>query len=304
MAIFDNFILYFLVFGAIFSGASLLIYTPKPRGQSYQLACLCEDAPESSLKGQAYHLATPLACVWEDAPESSLRGQVCPLATPLMTPLACTLTQTWHNFYTQHLGKPDLNYWEWRDKPESRNVCQELSWLLELPQPTGAAREVLEALGEGGNPFELPSPSGRFGERDFQVQSQMRVAFKQWHDLARRRVGRASLKKIYRVCYGTTWGTIQQIIRRPFASEPWWQVLGVHPKANPLEVETAYKQLMKIWHPDLSQHPLATKMAARINMAYGEYRSCKGLSSIKGTQPLKSYTNLKVKLPDWLKPFL
>ena len=62
---------------------------PRLEGQSYHLACLWEDVPQTALKGQTYPLASPLmtpwACLWEDAPQTVLTGQ----AFPLMTSWAC-----------------------------------------------------------------------------------------------------------------------------------------------------------------------------------------------------------------------
>lgn len=47
------------------------------------------------------HPAYHLACLLEDAPESSLKGQFYPLATPLSTPIACTVPQVWRSIYRQ-----------------------------------------------------------------------------------------------------------------------------------------------------------------------------------------------------------
>ena len=62
---------------------------PRLGGQSYHLACLWEDVPQTALTGQTYPLASPLmtpwACLWEDAPQTALTGQ----AFLLMTSWAC-----------------------------------------------------------------------------------------------------------------------------------------------------------------------------------------------------------------------
>ena len=252
------------------------------RGQSYQLAiplmtplaCLWEDAPSTSLRGQSYQLAipliSPLACLLEDAPSTSLKGQSYQLAIPLMTPLACIVTRTWHNFYRQNLGLGSINYWQWKDKPESRNICQELSLLLDLPEAKGYAKDVLESL---------VKHKDKFAHQDFRVQTQMRVAFKEWHDTALGLIGKDSLKAIYKVCYGTEWEICQKLISKELneaisdESEAWWKVLGVNPKANPSQIEAAYKKRIRLWHPDINKNPHATQMTSRINVAYEQYKS-------------------------------
>ncbi len=135
---FTDYLLNFALFALIFSLVSTFVYQSRQTRKTvvnrnypcYHLVCLLEDAPETALKGQFYELATPL-----------------------MTPLACIVPENWHKFYQENLGKTGINYWEWRDKPESNNVCKELSLLLQLPVPNNYAREVLECLADGKNPF-------------------------------------------------------------------------------------------------------------------------------------------------------
>lgn len=325
------------LFLVLFCSASLLLQKPQNlsrsrdrlNGQFDRLACLWEDAPESALRGQAYQLATPLmsplACLWEDAPGSVLCGQ----AYQLTTPIACIVTETWHKFYRQNLGKPGLNYWEWRNFPESSNICQELSSLIDLPKPTGYAKEVLETFGFGQNPFfQLTTTKfrhknasvfsifndsrnlGKFAHLDWRVQTQMRLVFKDWHEMACQFIGKDLLKRIYEVCYGTTWERIQETIEQPdleliiTRSLTWWKVLGVKPDANFLEVETAYKHLLKIWHPDINQTPIATQITSLINVAYQEYRSRHPVA-VDRRQIKKMDSQLFVKtMFAWLKPLL
>lgn len=250
----------------------------------------------------AYHLA----CLLEDAPASSLKGQAYELATPLMTPLACIVPYTWHHFYKQHLGKPGVNYWQWRDKPESRNVCQELSNLFELPVPQGYVKEVLEALAREKPPYWQSNfkqkYQGKFAEMDFRLQNQIRLGFKQWHNKAKNQIGVDALKSIYEVCYSTSWPQIQELIDDKNSSIikiiidpsiPWWKVLEVYRKTSPVEVEKAYKSLIRIWHPDLNNHPNATEVTARVNMAYEQYQS-----SQKESKEIND--NLWLKIRDWL----
>ena len=343
-------LLHLSLFGLLFCGASVLVYKPKNQsqaskdlhsdpgqescaqlnGQSYQLVCFLEDAPPKSLTGQVCEFAipvmTPLACTWEDVPPTALTGQVCELATPLMTPLACILTQNWQKFYTQQLGKPGINYWEWKDKPESRNVCQELSFLLDLPEPTEYAKEVLESLGEGKDPFFQPiltrdsartgnllaggddcKSQGKFSDRDLWVQREMRLAFKNWHDAASELLGIDALKAIYKVCYGTRWEMIEQIIGQfeevvIDQAEPWWKILGVQPSATSLQVEMAYKKLIRFWHPDINKNPDATDISSRINLAYEQYRALNQFSAVEHSQLIKINPNLLLKIRGWLKP--
>ncbi|NJK46905.1 hypothetical protein HC931_00605 [Candidatus Gracilibacteria bacterium] len=138
LAINDNFLLSLFLFGLSFCGVSVVTHTYKhqnlrnslnqpprptrtPQGRYYRLTCLLEDIPQTLLRGQSYQLAMPLlspiACLLEDAPQTVFKGQTCELATPLMTTLACIVTPTWQAFYTKQLGKPKINYWEWKIYP-------------------------------------------------------------------------------------------------------------------------------------------------------------------------------------------
>ncbi|WP_245602723.1 J domain-containing protein [Gloeothece verrucosa] len=265
------------------------------------------------MDGSSYHLA----CLLEDAPPSSLRGQFYPLATPLMTPLACIVPRTWQDFYRQNLGQPGVNYWEWRDKPESKNVCQELTLLLDLTEPKGYARDFLEILAAGKNPLasfyqETLKNKGKFDQQDFQVQKQIYVAFKQWHELAQQQIGLAALQRVYRVCYGASWSLIEEIFaEKTFLifsqylidqSAPWWKVLGVPPRSNFSQVEQAYKSLVRTWHPDLNQHPLATDVTARINVAYEQYQALyeKSKPVTVSNNNFQKNPKLWVKIREWI----
>ncbi|ACK70657.1 heat shock protein DnaJ domain protein [Gloeothece citriformis PCC 7424] len=263
------------------------------------------------LDGSSYHLA----CLLEDAPSTALKGQFYPLATPLMTPFACVVPQTWHQFYSDNLGKSGVNYWEWRDKPESRNICRELSWLLDLPVPNSQAKKILEGLAEGKNPFEnfyRENLTGKsiFLEQYFQDKKRIYVGFKQWHEQAKDQIGIEGLKSVYQVCYGTDWDLIEEIFAEKsfliFSQylidkyAPWWKVLGVTPQSNHLQVEQAYKSLVRVWHPDLNQHPFATDVTARINIAYDHYQAF-----YEKSQPIpqNNYNNSKlwVKIREWIR---
>jgi hypothetical protein len=338
----DNLLLSFFLFGLSVCTISISSYTStskkrdranNPQGAYYRLACLLEDVPAYALKGQSYPLAspllTPVACLLEDAPQTALKGQAYEWATPLMSPLACVLTQVWQEYYRRQLGKPGIHYWEWKDRPECNNICQELSLLLSLTEPKGYAKEVLAALGEKKYPFSLPiqktketgniltsfadsMDGGKFASLDWRVQLSLRQAFKLWHDAARRQIGVKALKTVYLVCYQTSWDKIQQIVNedRSFIkdfiadeSSPWWKVLGVSPAADTLEVEKAYKTLMRLWHPDLNKHPDATQVTCRINIAYECYRVLHPTPPKKQGISSKNNPKLSIKIREWLKPF-
>ncbi len=220
----------------------------------------------------AYHLA----CALEDAPETSLTGQKYELATPLMSPFACIVVQSWQHFYRENLKKPHIHYWSWLNLPESAWICPEISLLFTLPVPQGYAKEVLEVLAKKTNPFLKPpldkNNLGQFAYRDLKIQQRMRQSFKQWHRTAQKQIGFQNLKAIYQRCYGISWTMVEQIITEQLPdSIPWWQLLGVHRRADNSQVEQAYKRLIRLWHPDLNNHPNATEITARINVAYEEY---------------------------------
>lgn len=292
------------LFSFIFCFISFLIYSNKNSVNSSNNFKINQF---NLLDGLSYHLA----CLLEDAPPSSLKGQYYELATPLMTPLACIVTQTWHKFYIQHLGKPGVNYWEWRDKPESKNVCQELSVLLDLPVPTDYTKQVLEALAEGKNPLEAlyiekSKNKCKFDKLDLQIQKQIYLTFTQWHEQGKQLIGFKALKAVYKVCYAASWDLIEQILEEKdfliFSqylideSATWWKVLGINPSANMLQVEQAYKTLVRTWHPDLNQHPLATQVTARINVAYEQYQA-----THQNSKPItQNNSKLWLKIREWI----
>ncbi len=315
LSIIQTIILSTLLFGIFLCGCSIIIYNSTPssqlkgqfsslvclwedaptevlQGQSYPLAnplmtplaCLWEDAPTKVLQGQSYPLAnplmTPLACLWEDAPTKVLQGQSYPLANPLMTPLACVLSLQWHKFYQNNLAKPGINYWQWKSFPEATTFCKELSWLLQLPEPKNNAKKVLEKL-----------PENRFFELELHQQVKIISEFKLWHNSICDQIDGQSLKAVYQVCYGIHWKTLQQQLNQlqsiqVWAKERsplWWQILGVTSKASISEVESAYKNLIRQWHPDLNEHPNATKVTSKLNVAYQEYKQKYQASSAKNS---------------------
>ncbi|GBF82555.1 chaperon protein DnaJ [Aphanothece sacrum FPU1] len=271
-----------------------MLFSPyKPRQwPSIPLACLLEDIPENYLTGQSCPLATPLliplACLLEDIPQSYLTGQFYPLATPLLTPLACLLEDIpqsrlngqyyslvtpfaciwqvgWLAFYRKNLAQPGVNYWEWKYQLLSDQVNPELSLLLTLPEPQPIIKGVLESLAQD-NPIVWTWAN--------------LCAFQKWHQQATQKLGLASMKAIYLICYRTPWDRLQWLftensppINQDFfdVSSPWWKVLGITAFSSPFKVEQAYKNLLRLWHPDLTLHPLAHQITARLNGAYEQY---------------------------------
>jgi hypothetical protein len=261
----------------------------------------------SSSRSSAYaYPAYHLACLLEDAPAKALKGQAYELATPLMTPFACVVPELWHIFYQQNLGKSGIDYWQWINQPEVKNICPELTLLLTLPPPQEDVKDVLESLATDNNPL-LPTKNkeiySKFNPQDLQTQTRRYFAFKQWHNQAQQQIGDYALKAVYQVCYRTEWTVIQQILDDKILaitkilideSAPWWKVLGVHPKSNTSQVEKAYKTLLRNWHPDLNKHPHANEITARLNVAYEQYQVFLEASQ----QPQFNY-NLWVKVKDW-----
>lgn len=247
------------------------------------LACLLEDAPSTALTGQFYPFATPLmtplACLLEDVPSTALTGQA--------YSLSCIVTRTWQEYYRHNLGKPGINYWQWQNFPEVHNVSPELSLLLKLPKPQGFAKAILENLPQSNH-----SP--------LVLQTQQRLAWQQWHNQALKIIDQQALAEIYRVCYQVSWTVVQhqldplhEIVGDEL--QPWWKILGVTSAANSLQVETAYKQLVRRWHPDLNQSPYATEITARLNLAYEQYQQFQALKV--------NNTTLLTKIRQWVKPF-
>lgn len=247
------------------------------------LTCLLEDAPATALRGQFYPLAfplmTPLACLWEDAPATALRGQ--------FYPLSCVLTQIWQAYFRQNLGKSGIDYWQWQSLPEVNRVSPELSLLLQLPEPQDSAKAILENLARANNCSLV-------------LETHQRLAWQQWHNRALNIIDKQTLAEIYRVCYQTSWTMVQnqldplhEIVKDEL--QPWWKILGVTSAATSLQVETAYKNLIKRWHPDLNQSPYATEITARLNIAYEQYQEFQAVKTNNQT--------LLTKIRQWVKPF-
>ncbi|MEA5509825.1 J domain-containing protein [Crocosphaera sp. UHCC 0190] len=306
----------FLLLGLIFFGICWTFAvakshpssTPVLNGQHKPFACLLEDIPKHYLKGQFYPLATPLltplTCLLEDAPSTALKGQFYPLATPLMTPLTCLLEDVpstalkgqfypfatplacvwelgWFSFYRQQMGKPGINYWQWQNDPLIHQFSPELSDLLSLKEPHSLVKGVLESLGEEYHSFWTWDNL---------------CAFKQWHQETSKSLGLTRLQAIYSFCYKMSWNTLEfllvdnKITLDPILldeASPWWKVLGITTFSPPTKAEKAYKNLLRLWHPDRTLHPLAHQITARINTAYEEYQ----LRQEKKAQRMNSLQN-------------
>ncbi|MEM8779816.1 MAG: J domain-containing protein [Cyanobacteria bacterium P01_G01_bin.49] len=302
MAVINDYFFNLLLYGGIFLGICWIFSLaqrhrsspPVLLGQYRSIACLLEDTPKHHLKGQSYPwatpLLTPLACLLEDTPKHHLKGQSYPWATPLLTPLACLLEDApitslngqsypwatplacvseigWFSFYRQKLGKPGINYWDWKNLPLIADFSTELSDLLRLPEPQPVVKKVLESLAEEYHLF---------------WNWENLCAFKQWHQDATQAIGLTRLTLIYQVCYGMPWDSLRLLLRdnNPAVdsalldeSSSWWKILGITAFSSPLKAEKAYKNLLRLWHPDRTLNPLSHQITARINRAYEEYQA-------------------------------
>ncbi len=292
VALVNDWLLGFFFFGVIFCGICLTYTSLKTRmSSSLALSCLLEDAPVIALKGQAYPLATPLitplSCLLEDAPSYALRGQAYLLATPL----ACLWKQGWLSFYRQKLAQREMDYWQWKDKPFADQINTELSMLLQLSEPQASVKEALQFWAREKKAIWSPESLS---------------AFQCWHHRASQQMERESLQSIYSVCYGICWQDLQLLLSElnPALlkkSAAWWQVLEVKSFARPSQVEQAYKKLIRLWHPDLNPHPLATQVTARLNEAYEYYQKYHPLSQLKCSSPLKTQTEVLISIKKWVK---
>ena len=197
-------------------------------------------------------------------------------------------SQYWHSKYEKQLGKPGVDYWGWRGNPESKEICSELTDLLNLPRPHQDASKVLECLAEGKDPFFKPEinarteteifasvwknigKSGALADHKPEQKQAYRRAFIEWHLASLAQLGQDTLERIYKVVYGCDWNSIETILN-PVSGE-WWEVLGVPHNALAKEVKAAYRSLAKVWHPDAKpSSPLANERMIRINQALEEF---------------------------------
>lgn len=187
----------------------------------------------------------------------------------------------WHTKYTELLAKPKINYWGWLGNPESKDICPELSQLLELPAALPHARMVLECLAEGKDPFYTPETNGTYlsfaeflSKGDLanyspEMKKLYRQAFTKWHLNSLATLGQERLAAIYKVVYKTNWDLIESIVST--MSGEWWEVLAVSPLASSKEVKSAYRRMAAVWHPDLNSSPKAAEYMIKINQAFEQY---------------------------------
>ncbi len=179
---------------------------------------------------------------------------------------------------------------------------------MQLNPARGYAKEILESLALGQDPFyhlywDLKAiangnfntigtnklAEGRFARRDLRTHQQMRRDFRQWHLQACEQLGKERVKAVYRVCYGSDWSLIAQILYPSprslavmiieSANPVWWRVLGITPFSTTNQIENNYKTLLCYWHPDRNSHPNATEITAHLNRAYDCYQSFQEMSS-------------------------
>jgi hypothetical protein len=166
----------------------------------------------------------------------------------------------WKQYYSERLGKVNIDYWEWLANPESLEFCPELTDLLSLPVPSQDARLVLQVLPEGKDPFfkietkpgEIPFSAfltqGKFANWEPQRKQEARSAFREWHFQALSSLGREKLEAIYKTCYKVGWSLIEGILYT-FHGD-WWEVLGISPNSTLADAKKAFRKLAKIYHPD------------------------------------------------------
>lgn len=204
----------------------------------------------------------------------------------------------WHHTYHTQLGKPNVDYWQWKNNPESREIASELTLLLDkIPEPDSYAKLVLMQLADGKDPFlkvdkpNNPYPftsfedwraSGYFAQNSelWEKREEYRLLFRIWHNIARSLIGQQKLLQVYRVVFNCSWSIIEAILR-PTSNIPkkpvtgkreWWHILNVSQYATYDEVKAAYKKLATIWHPDCNKSPSATQRMQEINAAMDEYK--------------------------------
>ncbi|RMF26226.1 MAG: J domain-containing protein, partial [Cyanobacteria bacterium J083] len=199
----------------------------------------------------------------------------------------------------------------------------ELSLLLDLPVPSLYSQEILVSLAEQKtlllnqvHPHEKAKykkflntgqderEKCKFSYRSLDVQTQMIIEFKVWHETIKKGIGKNALSRIYRHCYSTKWQTIQallKIVTLPSnnKTEAWWKTLGISRFSNHIQVKNAYKFYLANWHPDRNKHPIANFMTARINLAYEQYLSQAKAGKIAENKFHQINQQIQTKLSNW-----
>ncbi|WP_414624964.1 J domain-containing protein [Calothrix sp. CCY 0018] len=204
----------------------------------------------------------------------------------------------WHHTYRSQLGKLNVDYWQWKNNPESREIASELTLLLDkIPEPNQYAKLVLMQLADGKDPFlkvdkpnnpypftsfEDWSASGYFAQDEdrWKKRESFRASFVNWHNNALLLIGRQKLLQVYKVVFNCRRSIIEAILQPTNTIPPkpvtgkreWWLVLNVSQYATYDEVKAAYKKLAAMWHPDRNKSPSATQIMQEINAAMDEYK--------------------------------
>ena len=79
--------------------------------------------------------------------------------------------------------------------------------------------------------------------------------------------GNGSTVKIWRQMLNGDESTLNSV-----PSGEWWEVLSVNQGAHPNDVKSAYRRLVKQYHPDINRSTTAKAIMQAINGAYKEYR--------------------------------
>lgn len=184
-------------------------------------------------------------------------------------------TEYWNKFYLSQVGKTNVNYWSWKDNPESQLVCDEITDLLSLPIPNLLEKTVLDALSYGEDPFYINKPENRgkylvfchiakFHNYDDKQRANLRDAFREWHTESLQKLGRSRLEAIYKRLYNVSWEIVDGILF--CVSGEWWEVLGVSKSATIREIKQAFRNLAKQYHPDVN--PDGANRMRIVNQAY------------------------------------
>ncbi|NES86770.1 MAG: DnaJ domain-containing protein, partial [Moorea sp. SIO2B7] len=64
-------------------------------------------------------------------------------------------------------------------------------------------------------------------------------------------------------------------------------IYNVGSENYPSQIKTAYKKLIRLWHPDINKNPYATQMTSRINVAYEQYKSIHRSSCVENEKGIK-----------------
>ncbi|NET89847.1 MAG: J domain-containing protein [Kamptonema sp. SIO1D9] len=293
-------------------------------GQFYQLArslmsplaCLLEDAPATALTGQFYQLAialmSPLACRLEDAPATALKGQAYQLMSPLMSPLACKLEDAPATALTGQFYQLMSDFaCSWEDAPATALTGQAYQLMSPLMSPLASRLEDAPATALKGQAYQLMSPlmsdfACRWEDTPTtvltgQVCQLMNVFACRLEDVPAKVFSPQNEPVISRFNRATTTPKVTihnlkelELILQENSS--WWTVLGVQPNTNRLQVETAYKKLIRKWHPDLNRHPKATEATSRINVAYEDYKLSYAAQLVEKKAMKKNYLSSFVQI--------